>query len=59
MELSSSWEAASRSVTQEIPYILWNPKFHLPYLQDPSTGPYPEPDESSPYHTVLFLERPS
>jgi hypothetical protein len=25
----------------------------------PSTGPYPEPDESSPYHPVLFLQVPS
>jgi hypothetical protein len=24
----------------------------LPCLQEPSTGPYPEPDRSSPYHTI-------
>jgi hypothetical protein len=24
----------------------------LPCLQGPSTGPYPEPDESSPYHSI-------
>jgi hypothetical protein len=23
--------------------------------QKPSTGPYPEPDYSSPYHSILFL----
>jgi hypothetical protein len=23
--------------------------------QEPSTGPYPEPDQSSPYHTILSL----
>jgi hypothetical protein len=27
----------------------------LPYLQEPFTGPYPEPDQSSPYHPILFL----
>jgi hypothetical protein len=23
--------------------------------EEPTTGPYPEPDESSPYHPILFL----
>jgi hypothetical protein len=23
--------------------------------QDPSTGPYPEPDQSRPYHPILSL----
>jgi hypothetical protein len=23
--------------------------------QEPSTGPYPEPDQSSPYHPILYL----
>jgi hypothetical protein len=23
--------------------------------QDPSTGPYPEPDESNPYRSIVFL----
>jgi hypothetical protein len=27
----------------------------LPYSKEPSTGPYPEPDRSSPYHPTLYL----
>jgi hypothetical protein len=26
--------------------------------QEPSTGPYPEPDQSSIYHHILFLKDP-
>jgi hypothetical protein len=31
------------------------PKGSLPWSQGLSTGPYPELDESSPYHSTLFL----
>jgi hypothetical protein len=29
------------------------PEGSLQCLQEPSTGPYPEPDKSSPYHSIL------
>jgi hypothetical protein len=28
------------------------PEGSLPCSQEPSTGPYPEPDQSSPYHLI-------
>jgi hypothetical protein len=31
------------------------PEGSLPYSQEPSTGPYPEPDQSNPYHPTLSL----
>jgi hypothetical protein len=30
----------------------------LPFSQEPSTGPYPEPDQSSPYHPILHHQDP-
>jgi hypothetical protein len=31
------------------------PEGSLPYSQDHSTGPYTEPDQSSPYYPILSL----
>jgi hypothetical protein len=31
------------------------PKGLLPCSQEPSTAPYPEPDQSNPYHLILSL----
>lgn len=45
MEESASWEASSRSATQEIPCLLMKPKGLLLYLQQPTTGLYPEQGE--------------
>jgi hypothetical protein len=33
------------------------PEGSLPYSQQSSTGPYPEPDQSSPYHPYRFKIR--
>jgi hypothetical protein len=33
------------------------PEGSLPCSQEPSTGACPEPDESSPYHSILYLVR--
>jgi hypothetical protein len=46
MELSPSWEVASFAATQELPSNLWNPEGSSPWSQEPTTGPYPEPDRS-------------
>jgi hypothetical protein len=55
MELSPSWEAASRLSTQEFPNILWIQKVHYRVHNIPPTDPYPKPDESNPYHLILSL----
>jgi hypothetical protein len=31
------------------------PEGSLPYSQEPSTGPYPEPDQPSSYHPTLVV----
>jgi len=42
VEQSTSWEADGHSASQEILRLLWNPST---CSQDPTTGPYPDPNE--------------
>jgi hypothetical protein len=45
------------SPTDEISRILWNLKVHYCVPQEPASGPYDEPDDSSPHpHILLFLD---
>jgi hypothetical protein len=55
MELCPTREAASSAAIKEFPSILLEPKCTLPFSQEPSTSPYPEPHQSSPYHPILSV----
>jgi hypothetical protein len=54
MEQNPSWEADSRSDSQEVARLLWNPKTHYCVYKESINGPYPEPDESSAQLPDLF-----
>jgi hypothetical protein len=42
--------------TQKISQHFMLPENSLPYLQEPASGPYPEPDESSP-HIPIYVSK--
>lgn len=50
---SPSRETDSILPDQEIPRFLWNPKTHYHVHNNPSMGPYPEPDEFSSHRIFL------
>jgi hypothetical protein len=52
MEMSPSWEADNLSAFQNYPAFY---KIREPCSQQPVTGLYAEPDESSPHNHMLFL----
>jgi hypothetical protein len=53
MELSPSWEDASWAATQGLPQQFMEHEGSLACSQEHSTGPYPETDQFSPYHSIL------
>jgi hypothetical protein len=53
LELSPSREASSGAVTHR--FYFMGPEVSLPCSQEPSTGPYPDLDQSSPYRIILRL----
>jgi hypothetical protein len=55
MQLSPSWEAANCAAIQEIPSNFKEPECLLPCTQELSAGPYPKPDQSSSYSSILSL----
>jgi hypothetical protein len=60
MELSPSWEAINCAASEKLTRILCSLKVHsLLHSLDPSNGPYPEPDQTIPYHPILSLKDPS
>jgi hypothetical protein len=55
MDLSPSWEDASRSAIQVFTKKVIKSQGSLPCSHGPSSGPYPEADESSPYNTFVCV----
>jgi hypothetical protein len=55
MELSPSWKASNSAATQDLPKKFMEPEGSSLSSQEPSTGPYTEPDQSNPYHPILPL----
>jgi hypothetical protein len=56
MELSPSWEAANCAATQELPSILWNPKFHYRVHKTPHRLlSWAKSIQSTPSHSVTKI----
>jgi hypothetical protein len=55
MELIPFSEAASCATTQEFPPHFMERKGPLQCSHEPSIGSYPQVDQASPYHPILYL----
>jgi hypothetical protein len=52
----SIWEADSRYDTKKFRQHFMEPEYSSPCSQEPSTGPCPQPDETTTsYHPIIFL----
>jgi hypothetical protein len=54
MKQSPSWEANSRSASEEFHRLLMELEISWPCSQEPTTGPYFESDKSWMYFSKLF-----
>jgi hypothetical protein len=54
MEVSPPWKKPAAQLLKNFATFM-EPRISLLCSQEPSTGPYPEPDESSHYDSILFL----
>jgi hypothetical protein len=54
MEQSPSWKVENCSASQAIPHFYGIQRF-ITMFKEPDIGPYPDPDEYSPYFHILFL----
>jgi hypothetical protein len=43
---------------KDVSLLGMEPECSLPCSQEPSIGPYPESDQSNPYHPILSLKDP-
>jgi hypothetical protein len=48
---------ASQNQSRNSPLFI-GPEGSLPCSEEPTTGPYPEPEESNPQLLTLFLQNP-
>jgi len=53
MEQCSFWEVKSHSASQETHCLLWKPEVHYGVHKSRS-GPYPDPEKSSPHLPILY-----